>query len=166
MSSKQSRFAVGTQIGKYAVEEFLGNRGLTEVYRARQPIIGRSCVIKVLTSDDAEQVRALTAATRKMGQLEHPNIEKLYDVGQQDSFPFLVLEFVELRSMKRIAEDGGTKDVLGLLEVMARVVLALEYAHQAKDDDVESDEDDEVVEAGSWMYAYLEGAPSKKSRKE
>src|SRR5688500_9456613 len=96
-----------TRIGRYQVSALLGLGGMGEVYRARDPQIGREVAIKVLPaaySADPDRVSRFEREARAAGALNHPNILTVYDVGSLDAAlptgacagsPFLVTELLE-----------------------------------------------------------------------
>ena len=94
--------APGTHLGPYEVVSLLGTGGMGEVYRARDPRLGRDIAIKVLSSafaDDAERLRRFEQEARAAAALNHPNIVTVYSVEKRDGVLFLTMEVVEGRSL-------------------------------------------------------------------
>src|SRR5262245_19291492 len=88
----------GARLGPYEVVAPLGAGGMGEVYRARDTRIGRDVAMKVLPSGlagDGDRLRRFELEARAAGQLNHPNILALYDVGNHDDAPFVVSELLE-----------------------------------------------------------------------
>src|SRR5512143_2620965 len=81
-----------------------------EVYRARDPRLGRDVAIKVLPtslSQDAERLRRFEQEARAAGVLNHPNITAVFDIGQHDGAPYVVQELLEGETLR--ATLGGGK---------------------------------------------------------
>src|SRR5437899_12860892 len=87
----------GTKLGPYQIQSPLGAGGMGEVYRARDPRLGREVAIKVLPASlSAEPVRLqrFEQEARSASALNHTNILVVYDVGTQDGAPYLVTELL------------------------------------------------------------------------
>lgn len=88
----------GSKLGPYEIVGPIGAGGMGEVYRARDPRIGRDVAIKVLPSafaQDTERLRRFEQEARAAGALNHPNVLSLFDIGTQDQTPYLVTELLE-----------------------------------------------------------------------
>src|SRR5437870_12364810 len=88
----------GTQPGPYEILSLLGAGGMGEVYRARDPRLGREVAIKVLPasfSQDADRLRRFEQEARAAGVLNHPNITAVYDIGTHEGAPYVVSELLE-----------------------------------------------------------------------
>ena len=122
--------AAGSRLGPYEILGLLGAGGMGEVYRARDPRLGREVAIKLLP-DAAGGPRAsdrLLQEARAASTLNHENICTIHDVGEQDGRPFLVMELLRGRTLEaRLAE--GPVPVDDLLEWGTQVADALEAAH-------------------------------------
>jgi Tol biopolymer transport system component len=95
--------AKGTHIGPYEIVEWLGAGGMGEVYRARDPRLGREVAIKLIPetlANDASRVSRFEREARAAGQLNHPNILAVYDVGMHSGTPFIVSELLEGESLR------------------------------------------------------------------
>jgi len=102
--------AVGTKIGPYEVVGWLGAGGMGEVYRARDPRLGREVAIKLIHESfatDANRVRRFEQEARAAGQLNHPNILAVYDVGLHDGAPYIVSELLEGESLRSRLHSGA-----------------------------------------------------------
>ena len=101
--------APGAQLGPYEVVSPLGAGGMGEVYRARDPRIGREVAIKVLPvayASDADRLRRFEQEVQAVGALNHPNILIIYDVGTHDGSPYIVSELLEGETLRD--RLGGT----------------------------------------------------------
>ncbi|HEV8216784.1 MAG TPA: serine/threonine-protein kinase, partial [Gemmatimonadaceae bacterium] len=115
--------AVGTKIGPYEIIGWLGAGGMGEVYRARDPRLGRDVAIKLIgeaLSSDPGRVSRFEQEARAAGQLNHPNILAVYDVGVHAGAPYIVSELLEGESLRSRLHGGA---------LPAR--KAIDYARQA-----------------------------------
>jgi serine/threonine protein kinase len=88
----------GTKLGPYEIVSSLGAGGMGEVYRARDPQLGRDVAIKILPSflsRDPERLRRFEQEARAAAALNHPNILAVYQMGMHDGAPYLVSELLE-----------------------------------------------------------------------
>src|SRR4029450_4154655 len=93
----------GSRLGPYEILSPLGAGGMGEVYRARDPRLGREVAIKVLPasfSADADRLRRFEQEARAAGVLNHPNITIVYDIGQHDGAPYVVQELLEGETLR------------------------------------------------------------------
>ena len=101
--------ANGTSIGRYCIVEWLGAGGMGEVYRARDSRLERDVAIKLIPETlaaDAGRLRRFEQEARAAGQLNHPNILSVYDVGVHAGRPFIVSELLEGRSLRDALREG------------------------------------------------------------
>ena len=100
----------GTKLGPYEIVAPLGAGGMGEVYRTRDPRLGREVAIKVLPASfyrDPERLRRFEQEARAAGALNHPNILAVYDVGTHDGAPYLVMELLEGATLRDRLRDGA-----------------------------------------------------------
>ena len=93
----------GSRLGPYEILAPIGAGGMGEVYRARDPRLGRDVAIKVLPpsfSDDADRLRRFEQEARAAGILNHPNIIAVYDIGTVDDAPYVVTELLEGETLR------------------------------------------------------------------
>ena len=98
----------GSRLGPYEVLSPLGAGGMGEVYRARDPRLGREVAIKVLPEDstaDPERLRRFELEAKAVGALSHPNLLAVFDTGQHEGAPFVVFELLEGETLR--ARLGG-----------------------------------------------------------
>lgn len=130
-ASEASRLASGTRIGSYEITEFVAAGGMGAVYRARHTVLGREVAIKTIgvhSVDDAARRRLIREA-RHASSLAHENICAIYDVGEADDRPFIVMEYVNGRSLGAITHDGPLP-LEAALGFAIQIAAALDHAHQ------------------------------------
>ena len=121
------------RIGKYEVTEVIGRGGMGIVYRATDPRIGRPVAIKVLTgifSEDSELLARFYREAKSTGSLQHQNIVTVYELGDQDGFPYLVMEYLEGESLDSIISSQRPLSIAEKLGIMIRVLDGLSFAHE------------------------------------
>ena len=93
----------GSRLGPYEVISPLGAGGMGEVYRARDPRLGRDVAVKVLPADfsaDPDRLRRFEQEARAAAALNHPNILAVYDIGQHDGAPYIVSELLDGETLR------------------------------------------------------------------
>jgi len=121
------------KIGKYEVIEVIGHGGMGQVYKAVDPTIGRMVAIKKVTSvfsDDPLLLKRFYREAHSTGALQHPNIVTVYDLGDQDGIPYLVMEYLEGDSLEKIIKEKRPFTLTEKLSIMIQACEGLGYAHQ------------------------------------
>jgi serine/threonine-protein kinase len=120
------------KIGKYEITGILGRGGMGVVYRAEDKRIGRLVAIKTLTEGYSGQPEMLERFYREAqaGILQHPNIVIVYDLGDQDGVPFIVMEHVSGDPLDKLIASGRQLPLIDRLSIIEQVCAALGYAHQ------------------------------------
>lgn len=118
-----------SRIGKYAIEAELGRGGFGRVYRAHDPDMHRQVAIKVLTESDPELVRRFEFEIDTTASLQHKNIVILYERGQEAGVPYLVMEFVEGRTLEQTIRENSALPLIEKVRIMTQVAEGLAYAH-------------------------------------
>ncbi len=122
----------GARIGPYEILSPLGAGGMGEVYRARDPRLGRDVAIKVLPAsfaNDRDRLKRFELEARAAGVLNHPNITIVYDIGQHDGAPYVVQELLEGQTL-RAETAGGRFTPRRAIDYAAQVAEGLAAAHE------------------------------------
>jgi eukaryotic-like serine/threonine-protein kinase len=122
-----------TRIGKYEVTGILGRGGMGLVYRAFDRQLGREVAIKTLTegfAGDSEMLERFYREAAKTGMLKHSNIVTVYDLGEQDGFPYIVMEYVAGEGLDQIIRSNRPFPLVSKLGIVEQVCSALGYAHR------------------------------------
>ena len=124
--------AAGSKLGQYEIRGDLGAGGMGEVYRARDPRLGREVALKVLPeafAADAQRLGRLEREAKVLASLNHPNIGSIYGFEDSSSVHALVMELVEGPTLaERIAQ--GKIPVDEALPIAKQIAEGLEYAQE------------------------------------
>ena len=121
----------GARLGPYEIASPLGAGGMGEVYRARDPRLGRDVAIKVLPSvlaQDADRLRRFESEARAIAALSHPHILAVYDIGKHEGFPYIVTELLEGETL-RDRLTGRALPVRKAVELGIQLARGLAAAH-------------------------------------
>jgi len=124
--------AAGSRLGPYTILAPIGAGGMGEVYRARDPRLGREVAVKVLpegVSGDADRLRRFEQEARAASALNHPNILTVFDTGSQDSTVYLVTELLEGETLRERL-SGGALPVRKAVEIAVQIARGLAAAHE------------------------------------
>jgi predicted Ser/Thr protein kinase len=122
----------GGKFGPYEITGALGAGGMGEVYRARDPRLGRDVAIKVLPVDvstDAERLQRFEQEARATAALNHPNIIAVYDVGTHEAAPFIVSELLDGETLRDRLHAGTPLSLRKTLEYAVQLARGLAAAH-------------------------------------
>jgi serine/threonine protein kinase len=122
----------GARLGPYEIVSPLGSGGMGEVYKGRDPRLGRDVAIKVLPpaySADPERLTRFEQEARAAAALTHPNIVAVYDVGHHDASPYIVSELLDGETL-RDRLSGGPLPVRKAVEYAIHIARGLSAAHE------------------------------------
>jgi serine/threonine protein kinase/Tol biopolymer transport system component len=122
---------VGTRLGPYEIVGRLGAGGMGEVYRARDPRLGRDVAIKVLpveVSSDPDRLRRFEQEARAVAALNHANILAVHDIGFDRGVSFIVTELLEGRSLRQLLTEERLA-ISRVIDLAAQVADGLAAAH-------------------------------------
>lgn len=118
-------------IGRYQVIERLGGGAMGMVYRGFDPEIHRVVAIKQMRSElDSPDARTrFVREARAAGALLHPNIVSVFDFGEQDGEPYLIMEYVEGRTLQTQIANSRSVPLAARLMLLEQLCAGLAYAH-------------------------------------
>jgi len=127
---------VPERIGRYEIVAEVGRGAMGNVFKARDPVVGRTVALKTIHSaalagEQSEEYRTrFYREARASGVLAHPGIVPVFDVGDHEGGPFLVMEFVEGRTLADAAKRGERFSLDRVCEIGKQIAEALGYAHR------------------------------------
>jgi serine/threonine protein kinase len=122
----------GSRLGPYEILAPIGAGGMGEVYRAKDPRLGREVAIKVLPasfSADADRLRRFEQEARAAGVLNHPNITAVHDIGTHEDAPYVVQELLEGETLRSVLL-GGRLPQRKTIDYSLQIVHGLAAAHE------------------------------------
>jgi tRNA A-37 threonylcarbamoyl transferase component Bud32 len=129
----------GTELGvdrildqRYRILEPIGAGGSSQVYLAQDTALGREVAVKVLdpqAAADGTLRKLFVKEARALAQLSHPNIVGVFDVGEVDGLPFIVMEYVAGSSLKQRIERTGALPLADAVRLADGIATGLSFAH-------------------------------------
>ena len=126
------RSLVGTQLGKYRIQDEIGRGGMSTVYRGYDPNLDRHVAVKVLAPHLAWQqnsVERFLREARAAARLEHPNIVHIYDVGQEGGWYYYVMEYLAGETLTNLVQRQGPLAPKQVMSILRPLADALDFAH-------------------------------------
>lgn len=125
---------IGKRIsGRYKILESIGGGGMANVYLAHDMILDRDVAVKMLRLDfanDEEFIRRFHREAQSATSLAHPNIVSIYDVGEEDSIYYIVMEYVDGQTLKQYIQQNSPIQLDKVLDIMKQLTSAISHAHQ------------------------------------
>jgi hypothetical protein len=122
------RFGPGRELAGIRVISLIGQGRLGPLFKGEQINIGRPVALKVINVPDEHWTRRYLQAVYVSGQLVHPNIVLIFDIGQEEDLAYVVREFVEGRSLQERLAGREPVPIGEVLGILSQVVHALEHA--------------------------------------
>src|SRR5499425_1233151 len=123
--------------GRYEIQGELGRGAMGVVYKAVDPVIGRTVAVKTLRLSEEgtglsrqELLARFQTEARAAGLLTHPNIVVVFDAGEEDGLYYITMELVEGKSLQALLDDGQTFPLPRVLRLMEQTCNALQFAHE------------------------------------
>ncbi|CAM2005815.1 serine/threonine-protein kinase [Acanthopleuribacter pedis] len=120
------------QIGKYRIVRELGKGGMGTVYEGEDTVIGRQVAIKIIKDeirDDQELKERFFREAKWAGGLSHPNITVVYDVGEHEERPYIVLEYLTGQDLKTLIHRREALTLIQKIDIGLEMLAGLEFAH-------------------------------------
>ncbi len=132
-SADEGRFIAGTLLGgRYRIIGLLGRGGMGEVYRATDLTLGQSVALKFLPAEAAGNDRLLerfAGEVRVARQVSHPNVCRVYDLGEVDGAPFISMEYVDGEDLASLLPRIGRLPADKAIETARKICAGLAAAH-------------------------------------
>jgi serine/threonine protein kinase len=122
---------IGRRIGPAELQRKLGEGGMGAVYLGRHPGLNRPVAVKILSAalaQNAEFIQRFQREARLAARLEHPNVVQVHDVGEQDGLHYIVMQYVEGKSLDQILKERRKLSLNEALSITKRVAVALAAA--------------------------------------
>lgn len=117
---------------RYEILEKIGAGGMSDVYKAKDQVLGRFVAVKILKQEFTEDVNFVTkfhTEAQSAAGLQHPNIVNIYDVGSEGHMHFIVMEYVEGITLKTYIEKKGQLNYKEAISIAIQVARGIEAAH-------------------------------------
>jgi len=125
-------YRIGQKIGRYEILQVLGQGAMAIVYKAFDPYIDRTLAIKVLREErciDSEYRMRFLREAKAAGNLSHPNIVTIYDIGEFENRPYIVMELLEGTPLDKLMNKGPQFSISETVIIGIQLANALNYAH-------------------------------------
>ena len=119
---------------RYEIIKSIGEGGMANVYLAYDTILDRNVAIKVLRGDlanDEKFVRRFQREALSASSLSHPNIVAMYDVGEDDGLYYIVMEYVEGKTLKQLLKKRGSLTLSEAIDIMLQLTDGMAHAHDS-----------------------------------
>ncbi len=120
--------------GRYQIIRSIGEGGMANVYLAYDTILDREVAVKILRGDlagDEKFVKRFQREAKAASSLNHPNIVEMYDVGEDNGNYFLVMEYVDGRTLKSLIKKRGALSLTETIDIMLQLTSAIAHAHDS-----------------------------------
>lgn len=118
---------------RYEILERVGSGGMAFVYRAKDLLLNRTVAVKVLSPHyvaDEEFIRKFKREAQAAAGLSNPNIVGVYDVGQDGDTYYIIMEFLEGKTLKQLLNENGPLPFTAALQIVKQIAEALRVAHK------------------------------------
>ena len=119
---------------RYEIIRSIGEGGMANVYLGHDIILDRNVAIKVLRGDlsnDEKFVRRFQREALSASSLAHPNIVEMYDVGEDDGIYYIVMEYVEGKTLKQLLKKRGSLTLSEAIDIMSQLTDGMAHAHNS-----------------------------------
>lgn len=118
--------------GRYEILERIGGGGMALVYKGQDLLLNRKVAVKVLRQQyvhDEEFIRRFRREAQSAASLSHPNVVSIYDVGQEDEIHYIVMEYIEGKTLNELIKQKAPLQVEEAINIASQICDALDHAH-------------------------------------
>ena len=119
---------------RYEIIKSIGEGGMANVYLAQDSLLDRQVAIKVLRGDLADNekfIRRFQREAKSVSDLSHPNIVEVFDVGEEEGQHYIVMEYIDGKTLKQLVQKRGSLTVTEVVDIMTQLTSGLSSAHDA-----------------------------------
>ena len=119
---------------RYEILKSIGEGGMANVYLAHDTILDRDVAVKVLRGDlenDEKFIRRFQREAKSVSDLTSPNIVEVYDVGEEEGQHYIVMEYIDGKTLKQLVQKRGALTVPEVIDIMSQLTDGLGQAHDA-----------------------------------
>ena len=119
---------------RYEILKSIGEGGMANVYLANDTILDRKVAVKVLRGDlssDDKFIRRFQREALSVSNLSHPNIVEVYDVGEEDGNYYIVMEYIEGKTLKQLLKKRESLTLPEVIDIMTQLTDGLTHAHES-----------------------------------
>jgi len=119
-------------LGPYWIVDSIGRGGMGQVFKAEHGVLGRVVAIKVLprSRSTPEAIASFTREIRAQARLDHVNLVRAYDAGEDGNVYYLVTEYVPGSDLRKLVRAGGPLSMIDAASVISQIACGLQHAHQ------------------------------------
>ena len=119
---------------RYEIVKSIGEGGMANVYLANDTILDRKVAVKVLRGDlssDDKFIRRFQREALSVSNLSHPNIVEVYDVGEEDGQHYIVMEYIEGKTLKQLLKKRDSLTLTEVIDIMTQLTDGIAHAHES-----------------------------------
>ncbi len=119
---------------RYEIIKSIGEGGMANVYLANDNILDRKVAIKVLRGDlsaDEKFIRRFEREAQSVSNLSHPNIVEVYDVGVEENEHYIVMEYIEGKTLKQLLKKRESLTLPEVIDIMTQLTDGMAHAHES-----------------------------------
>lgn len=119
---------------RYEIVKSIGEGGMANVYLAKDNILERNVAVKVLRGDlsaDDKFIRRFQREAQSVSNLSHQNIVEVYDVGEEDGEHYIVMEYIEGKTLKQLLKKRESLTLTEVIDIMTQLTDGIAHAHES-----------------------------------
>lgn len=119
---------------RYEIVKSIGEGGMANVYLANDTILDRKVAVKVLRGDlssDDRFIRRFQREALSVSNLSHQNIVEVYDVGEEDGAYYIVMEYIDGKTLKQLLKKRGSLTLSEVIDIMTQLTDGIAHAHES-----------------------------------